>query len=420
MTTDTLEQRTLPARLVEPLQKAFVDFQLRAERLQQAYEAMREDFKNVNIELDKKNTELQQSLAVREEMQTYLNSILESMDNGVIGVDTKGVITHFNRAAADITGFSPQEVLGRPYGTIFGRAMDHEGILLKVLHTGRPSKRDEKVVWRKDGHPVPVSFQSAPLQDRSGTCLGAVEIFTDVSKIKALEGEMQQARTMAALGEMSAAVAHEIRNPLGAMGMWAELLERDLQPNDTRSRTLKKIIEGLSRLNKIVSNLLVYTRPVKADFRKVQLEILLEEVIDYIEIEIERLGHAITVSRAWDRKKKTFVLADPEKMEQVIMNLCLNAIQAMPQGGGLTVAIEKPPHKDHEFIGFSIKDTGTGIARDHIKKIFDPFFTTRENGTGLGLAIVKKFVESHRGYINAESKPGKGTALRVFIPRLKE
>jgi PAS domain S-box-containing protein len=414
------EKQALSAELFETLQKAFADFQFRAERLSRAYAAMQEDFKKVNLELEVKNTALRRSLERQEEMQTYLTSILESMDNGVIGIDREGTITHFNRAASEITGYSAEESRKKSYVDLFSKQSDHEPALLQILKTGKPLHRDEKVLWRKDGHPVPVSYQTALLRDQRGTCLGAVEIFADVSRIKALEGEMHQARTMAALGEMSATVAHEIRNPLGAMGMWAELLERDLHPGDTRSQTLKKIIEGLSRLNKIVSNLLVYTRPTKIEFRKVRLEELLSEVVDFIEIEIERLGYSIVVQKQWDQKHRTEVLADPEKLEQVIMNLCLNAMQAMGTGGTLTVSVEPKDAAKTGYTCFTVSDTGSGIGPENLKKIFDPFFTTRENGTGLGLAIVKKFVESHSGYITAESVPQKGSTFKVFLQKLKE
>jgi PAS domain S-box-containing protein len=415
-----VEPTTISTGPFESLQKAFGDFQFRAERLQRAYDGMREDFKKVNVELDRKNSELRQSLAVQEEMQTYLHSILESMDNGVIGVNVDGVITHFNRAAAEITGYDTQTALGRPYLQFFTRNSEQEPALLQVLRTGKALKRDEKVIWRIDGHPVPVSFQTELLTDSSGASLGAVEIFSDISKIKALEGEMQQAKTMAALGEMSAAVAHEIRNPLGAMGMWAGLLERDLHPGDTRSQTLKKIIEGLSRLNKIVTNLLVYTRPVKTELRKVPIEHCLEEVVDFVDIEVERLDRKIAVRKEWEPGAQSVVLADPEKMEQVVMNLCLNAIQAMPDGGTLTVAVETCSAREAEYVCFSIRDTGVGIEKENLTKIFDPFFTTKENGTGLGLAIVKKFVEFHAGYIDVKSRPEHGTTVRIFLPKLKE
>lgn len=401
------------------LQKAFSDFQIRAEQLSHAYAAMQDDFRKVNVELDRKNTELAKSLAVQEETRTYLYSILESMENGVIGIDMNAVITHFNQAASQITGFTSNEVLGQKVTDIFKYNQDEEIALLQVIQSGRGARRDEKVLWHKDGHPVPVSFQTALLRDRDQRSLGAVEIFSDISKIKALEEEMQQTRTMAVLGEMSATVAHEIRNPLGAMGMWAGLLERDLEGDDPRKMILGKITEGLSRLNKIVSNLLVYTRPVRAELRKVNLNTILDEIVSFVDIEIERLGQKIVITKE-SSCHNAMVLADPEKLNQVVMNLCLNAIQAMPQGGALSVAVANEGRGDSGYACFTIGDTGVGIAKDNIPKIFDPFFTTKENGTGLGLAIVKKFVDSHSGYIDIKSTVGEGTQIKVFLPLLKE
>ncbi|MBN1757681.1 MAG: PAS domain S-box protein [Chitinispirillaceae bacterium] len=417
MMQDSLNSPALSPELVQSFQQIIEEFQVRADRLGTAYAAMQEDFRKVNIELDRKNSELEESLACQEEMQTYLDSILQSMENGVIGIDINGSITHFNRAAAEITGYDPTEVLQKSYASLFAADANSTPPLLKVLHGGKNVPlHDERVLWHRDGHPVPVSYHQAPLRDRSGNPLGAVEVFSDVSKLKALEEEMQQTRTMAALGEMSATVAHEIRNPLGAMGMWTALLERDLDENDPRRTTLGKIVEGLGRLNKIVSNLLVFTRPVKAEFRKVAIDSIVAEVVDFVRIEIERLEQPVTLLDG-KRPQGVFVLADPEKISQVLLNLCLNAMQAMQQGGTLRVNIAEG---GREYVVLTVEDTGCGIAPEVVAKIFDPFFTTRENGTGLGLAIVKKFVESHSGYIDVNSVPGQGTTFKVFLPLLKE
>jgi PAS domain S-box-containing protein len=415
MTAVKTTKKQLSSEVFEGLQRAFSDFQVRAEKLSVAYNNMQKDFKNINIELDAKNEQLAESLKKQEEIQTYLSSILESMNNGVIGIDIMGNVTHFNPAAADISGFSPDEVIGRPYAKVFKNTND-DPTLLGVLHSGKEHKGDEKVLWHKDNHPVPVWFQTALLKDPRNRTLGAVEIFSDISRIKSLEEQMQHTKTMAALGEMAATVAHEIRNPLGAMGMWAGLLERDLGPDDERKKLVKRILEGLSRLNRIVSNLLVYSRPVKAQFRPVVLRRLLHETIDFVEIEAQRQGHVIGVKKRWRSNENTSVLADPEKIQQVIMNLCINSIQAMPKGGTLSVYIDKIQAGHTEFASFRITDTGIGIAREHIDKIFDPFYTTKENGTGLGLAIVKKIVESHSGYLDVTSIVNKGTTVKVFLP----
>jgi signal transduction histidine kinase len=238
------------------------------------------------------------------------------------------------------------------------------------------------------------------------------ELRSSLARREALEREVQQAKTMAALGEMSATVAHEIRNPLGAMGMWAGLLERDMDPQDPKRKTLGKITDGLAKLNKIVTNLLVYTRPMTAEFRTVRLDALLEEIVDFTEVEIGRLGRKITVEKKFDGQDGPSVKADPEKINQAVINLCLNAVQAMEDGGKLSVLLST----DGGYAVFSIVDTGSGISSENITKIFDPFFTTKEDGTGLGLAIVKKIIESHMGTIEITSERNVGTCVKCCLP----
>jgi PAS domain S-box-containing protein len=185
MTDVTLPEETLSSAMVDALQKAFGDFQLKAERLSVAYGAMQADFKRLNLELDGKNKELAESLARHDETQTYLNSILESMNNGVVGIDCLGAITLFNRAAANITGFGAAWAIGRKYTDVFPRERESGQSLPRVLVQGRGHEWDEKVIWHKDEFPVPVSFQTALLKDGQGSILGAVEIFSDISRIKA-------------------------------------------------------------------------------------------------------------------------------------------------------------------------------------------------------------------------------------------
>lgn len=417
MTELPVSQSDISPEMIASFQKVFSDFQERAERLGTAYASMQDDFRKINLELDRKNSELSSSLQKQEKMQTYLDSILQSMENGVVGIDLNGTVTHFNRAAAEITGYDPENVLKKAYSELFAAKANKQPELLDVISGEHETAgRKERVIWHRDGHPVPVAYRHALLKDKNGNKIGAVEIISDISKIKALEEEMHQTRTMAVLGEMSATVAHEIRNPLGAMGMWAALLERDLEDEDPRRKTLGKIVEGLAKLNKIVSNLLVFTRPIKAEFRKVDLVKNVEEIVDFVRIEIDRLEQNVTVNYS-EMVQKLFVLADPEKIGQVILNLCLNAIQAMPKKGEMDVELSDG---GKEYALLVIRDTGCGIHPQELEKIFDPFYTTKENGTGLGLAIVKKYIESHSGYIDVASTPGDGTTVKVFLPLLKE
>ena len=413
------KKTTVPEELFNTLSSAFDEFQKRSEKLEAAYYSMQSEFKKVNIELEKTNRELEESLQVQEETKLYLNSILESMNNGVIAVDVDARITLFNSSAEAITGFKSKDLIGNKFTDIFDKSNFSENNVMSILQSGKNSERDEKVIWNSTEKPVPVSYQSSLLKDIAGTRIGAVEIFSDISQIKDLEKKMQQSKTMAALGEMSATVAHEIRNPLGAMGVWAGLLNRDIEKGDPRKDTLAKIISALGRLNKIVSNLLVYSRPVQAQFRKVNLADILNESIDFAEIESMRLGYSIEFVKKWSDENELLVLADPEKLHQIIMNLAINSVQSMSEGGVLTVECSSDPEKYDGFVSFVITDTGCGIDSDKVDKIFDPFHTTKENGTGLGLAIVKKFIDYHSGHISVKSQLGIGTSISVFLPSSK-
>ena len=420
MVSDSVQPASVPREMFEALQRGFEVFQEQSKTLEDAYQSMQGAFGKINLELNRTNSELAASLKKQEETQVYLNSILESMGSGVVAVNVSGQVTLFNRVAAATTGYTAQEVVGKSWDEIFAKENEGGTELLSVLKTGSGSVQDEKTIRHRDGRPVPVSFRTAQLKDNNGELLGAVEVFSDVSRIKALEDEMQRTKTMAALGELSATVAHEIRNPLGAMGLWAGMLERDLEPSDPRRGTLNKIIEGLARLNKIVSNLLVYTRPVKAQLRQVNLAALLTEVVDFVQIEIERQEENVVVLKQWSADTEVYVSVDPEKLQQVVMNLCFNASQAMQNGGTLSIAIEPSDTRNNaEYASFSVTDTGCGIDPECLGKIFDPFFTTKENGTGLGLAIVKKLVEYHSGFLEVDSQVNTGTMFRVFLPSSK-
>ena len=398
---------------VETLQRAFLEFSERAEKLSQAYGAMQEDFGRLNLELDRKNVELAESLMRQEETGLYLGSVLQSMTNGVIGIDNAGIITIFNSAAEQILLRRSSDVVGRLYTAVFETSPgDQSGSARSILEDGHDGAAGEKVFWTSAGTPVQATYQCSLLRDHDGRILGSVEIFNDISRIRALEAEIQSNKTMAALGEMAATVAHEIRNPLGAMGVWAGLLDRDIDKGDPRKETLARIVDALSRLNRIVSSLLVYSRPVRAEFRPVVLQEVLAEGAGYVEVEAMRSGQQVVIETAWNETEPVLAHADPEKLSQIILNLSLNALQAMPEGGTLTISCQR----EGEYASFCVTDTGIGMDEEQQSRMFAPFFTTKENGTGLGLAIVRKYVEHHSGYINVKSVKGAGTSVQVFLP----
>ncbi len=398
------------------LRSAFESFRERADILERSYNHMAEKFSELNIELDEKNRRLEESLAEQERLRVQLESILETMHNGVLSVDTMGRVTQFNRAAEEISGYSRSQVIGGQVDTCFGEKGFSEGTIHEVLRSGKGHERDEKVLWSRTGDPVPVVYQSSLLKDRSGERLGAVEIFSDISRVKELEKENQQNKTLAALGEMAATLAHEIKNPLGAMGTWARLLDRTFPVDDSRKSTLGKIIDALSRLNKIVSSMLIFGRQGNAvSFRTINIKELLHEFIDSMEVEVVFVsGKSIEVVKEWN-DDPLFVSIEPEKIRQVLLNLVINAVQAMGEEGVLTVTCIDP-EQNGDYVQINVADTGSGIPETELETIFTPFHTTKENGTGLGLAIVKKMMEFHKGVISVKSTQNSGTTFELFLP----
>jgi len=241
-----------------------------------------------------------------------------------------------------------------------------------------------------------------------------VEVFNDLTEVKRLEAELQRVHTLAALGEMAATMAHEIRNPLGGIAGFAALLERDLDVQDPRRRLVHKITEGVGRLNRIVSSLLTYTRPLRLNIHPVDFVSLVEEATAFLEIDLGRTRDDIAINRHYPDTSPICSI-DPEQFQQVILNLLQNATQAMPDGGEVDIEIRAAAEPGAGQTTLCIRDQGIGMTEEVQDKLFTPFFTTKEDGTGLGLVTSKKIVEAHGGHIRVESQPGSGTSFFIFI-----
>lgn len=229
----------------------------------------------------------------------------------------------------------------------------------------------------------------------------------------ALEAQLNQTERLAALGEMTAGVAHEIRNPLGIISSTAELLRERLGQYEPQNRLAQIIVEEANRLNEKVTEFLDFARPRAPNLRNCDLEKVLDRSLEFLQPEIERLH--INVERHY-RENGQPQVADPDLLHQAFLNILLNALQAMPKGGSLKVSTAPGPKG--EGVRVSIADTGEGVDPVKVKKIFNPFFTTKEKGSGLGLPIVKSIIESHRGGIRIESQPGQGTVVTLELPPL--
>ena len=230
---------------------------------------------------------------------------------------------------------------------------------------------------------------------------------------RALEAQLHHAERLAALGEMTAGVAHEVRNPLGIISSTAELLKERLNRYEPDNRLAQIIVEETNRLNAKITEFLDFARPREPNLQPCELDKVLERSIELLHPEIERLHIAVTRDYQANGKVQA---ADPGLLYQAFLNILLNAIQAMPEGGSLNVRLASGPNGHGTEIQF--QDTGDGIDPETLKKVFNPFYTTKEKGSGLGLPIVKSIIESHRGTISIQSDPGHGTSVTIQLPEL--
>jgi PAS domain S-box-containing protein len=410
---------------LESFTDSFASFNKITEKLHFAYKELEEKFEDLNRKLEDANQELRESLLEKHRLSNYLNNILESINSGVLAIDSENRITLFNRAAEEIVGLKAEEVFGKNYDQIWGD-VPQDLTPFYTLKNKEPISNQEKEMENKKGKKIPLGFSTSLLTNGEGEVLGAVEVFFDLSQLKKLEEEVMRVKTLAALGEMAATVAHEVRNPLGGIAGFAALLERDLEDTDPRKKLVRKIIEGVENLNRIVSNLLTYTRQIKLNLLETDFQKFLDEILNFFEFDLKRNNRKVKLIKdyGFQEAKCRF---DPEQIRQVILNLLQNASQSIIDSGEIKTKVfsnralsqadwDIIEVSDEERLILQISDNGKGMNKTTLEKLFTPFFTTKEHGTGLGLSIAKKIVQSHKGKIEVESEEGKGTTVRISIP----
>jgi two-component system, NtrC family, sensor histidine kinase PilS len=345
------------------------------------------------------------------DLQAFRDLIFQSVGSGLIAVNPEGRITAFNRTAESITGVAGREALGQPWEALFGRGVDLEEARQAVAGPGAQSPRYEIRVRRRDGHEVPVGISFQPLRSGEGETVGLIGVCQDLSSIKRMEEQVRQADRLATLGRLSANIAHEIRNPLASLSGAIEALVRELPADPGRNRLVEIVLRESERLNHIISDFLEYARPAPMASHAVDLADLLEEVV--LLVEHRSLPAELKVVREYAETLPAW--GDAQQLRQAIWNLCINAVQAMPEGGELRVGGQVVPGAEPR-LQLWISDTGTGIAEGDLPHIFEPFFSTKAEGSGIGLALVYRVVQDHGGQIEVRSQPAAGTSFMVTLP----
>ena len=424
---------TLPEADLTRFAESYASFTRIVNSLQRQYLEVKEEFSIVNADLAESNRRLQDMTAQNLAANDFLGSILNAVSAAVIAVDCEGVITHFNRAASVIFGIPVREPMGRKYAEMLPLGEPDTANAVFAFKSGLTVDSVEKRITLDDGTRLHLSVSTEILRDREGRSIGSVEVCHDITKLKKLEQEIARLNTLAALGEMAATIAHEVRNPLAGIGGFAVLLQRDLPAEDPSQKLVAKIIRGADTLNRIVTTLLNYTRSEELHRDDVRFDLFLTSVIEaYRQENSDRVVGMDLAFVPSSRGTPMDMVAsiDPALFRQVITNILSNAVDACSGTGDVTVHCVKLPRQratrqygdklllglDETILETTISDTGRGIEPESLARVFAPFFTTKNGGTGLGLAMARKIIRAHGGDILASNNADRGAKFTLLLP----
>jgi two-component system sensor histidine kinase HydH len=341
-------------------------------------------------------------------IKAFSDTVVENMPIGLIALDDRQRIAAFNHTAESLMQLSFKDVTGKAADQILPPEICAE--------INCPQIRDQVIEKEIDctvgnGLIVPLEIGASLLADDSGTHLGYVILFKDLTEVRALHQEIERSRRLASVGRLAAGVAHEIRNPLSSIKGFATYFKQRYQDVPEDQQTANIMIQEVDRLNRVVSQLLEFARPVSISAQPTSVKDLVANSLKLIQQQARDRQITINTSNS---SKIDAVKIDPDRINQVLLNLNLNAIEAMEPGGKLQIDIFDSDENSELII--RITDTGRGIAKEDLPKIFDPYFTTKSSGTGLGLAIAHNIIEAMGGTIEVKSEPGNGTAFTLRLP----
>lgn len=337
--------------------------------------------------------------------RTLNENIVNSVADGIIAVDNHGLVTSINTAAQQMMNTPSEKSVGQPYQSLFRPGAKFTSVLLDTLKTG------EKYIGVDLAHPLPtktlhVSASSSVLRDGSGAMIGAVVVIKDLSEKFHLQTQIMRADRLAALGELMAGIAHEIRNPLTSIRGFMQHLQTSDDIEEWQQYA-PLVVHQVDSLNRIISDLLEFSRFRPPRIGSVALDALIREVTMLV-------GNKCSADIALELSPEVPPIeADGEALKQVVLNLLLNAIQATPEGGRITI---RTGIRSSDEVTISVRDDGVGIAPEDLEKVFDPFFSTKPTGTGLGLAMVRRIVDAHDGHIEIDSTLDFGTEITLRLP----
>jgi PAS domain S-box-containing protein len=371
---------------------------------------------NTTIQKDQVIQTLTQEL---EDVKNFTESIIQSIGSGIIITEINDQVTYINRAGERILGYSKDELIGKPFG-IFG-LREKQTVVHSLLDN--PDDLDtRKEGWMKGKNytDFPVGFTINNHLNIRGETIGKIIIFRDLTNVYKIQEEILRMDRLVSLGKLASGIAHELRNPLAGIKTTAQALSEEMSREDSRREYLNRITKEIDRLNELLKTFFSFAKPQNLNLVYCHIQDIINEIIPFLIREIADKGIRFIEDYHPQLQK---IKVDKTQMHQVFLNLFLNAIQAMPNGGELKIEahpILSNPQDGFKqnFIRVRVSDTGKGIPPHIVNKIFDPFFTTRPKGIGLGLSITYQIIKKHGGTIKVDSKWESGTSFNILLPEI--
>ncbi|HUC92106.1 MAG TPA: ATP-binding protein [Paenibacillus sp.] len=361
-------------------------------------------------------TELRETERESAHLRAHLNHVLDSVYEGVYGIDATARTLYWNAAAEKLTGYSGEDLSGHHLLDLVSTPDPKDGLLAAERNGGytvsaekdAAGARDD-IFRRKDGTTFPAEYKVRPVIDGERT-IGTLITFTDKTERMKSDELIVRSEKLAAAGQLAAGIAHEIRNPLTSLKGFLQLLKTG-GANPSKREAYVAIMNGeLNRIEQILSELLVLSKPQTVQFVRKRVSTIVEQVVSLMQPQAILKNVEIVVL---PMSETVFVYCDDNQIKQVLLNLVKNGIEAMPQGGRLTIGMAA----DSERVAVTIADEGLGIPENKLQRLGEPFFTTKENGTGLGLMVSYKIIDNHNGRIDVQSRLHGGTTFTITLPR---
>lgn len=346
------------------------------------------------------------------EIQAFTGLLVSKLPVGIIATDKSGTVATWNQAVAGLTGIEANMATGKKPGQILPQVLAD---FFTDVGAGGNTPDDlggHEISLDMHGEKFALNCHHLVISDRDGAPEGEVLLLSNMTELKNLEKEMRENERLAAVGRMAAGVAHEVRNPLSSIKGLALLLQRKFVQKSNEHETATLLIQEVERMNRTISELLSFTRPAPLELAKVDVRVLLERQIRLLDADGASDNIIFHLELGSDLLP---IAADRDRLNQVLMNIILNGVQAMEDGGELAIKAWNNP--DNQTVVITVTDSGTGMDKDTLSQVFFPYFTTKSSGTGIGLALSQKVIADHGGTIYLSSIPGQGTVVSIELPQ---